>query len=75
MIFPLYTRASPDRPGAGSGIAASGSGGCLGDTVTINLHHVVSIPKDGLRRFVGSVSPDVLEGVREALLFALGFDS
>ncbi|MCY3843729.1 MAG: hypothetical protein OXH69_09330 [Acidobacteria bacterium] len=40
----------------------------------INLHHVVSIPKDGLRRFVGSVSPDVLERVRAALLFALGFD-
>ena len=41
----------------------------------INLHHVVSLPKDGLRRFVGSVSPDVLERVRAALLFALGFDS
>ena len=41
----------------------------------INLHHVVTIPKTGLRRFVGSVSPDVLESVREALLFALGFDS
>ena len=40
----------------------------------INLHHVVTVPKDGLRRFVGSVSPDVLARVRAALLFALGFD-
>ncbi len=40
----------------------------------INLHHVVTIPKDGLRRFVGSASPDVLAQVRTALLFALGFD-
>ena len=39
----------------------------------INLHHVITVPKDGLRRFVGSVSPAVLERVRDALLFALDF--
>ena len=40
----------------------------------INLHHVITVQKAGLRRFVGSVSPEVLEGVRAAILFALGFD-
>ncbi|MCY4638561.1 MAG: type II toxin-antitoxin system PemK/MazF family toxin [Acidobacteria bacterium] len=40
----------------------------------INLHHVITVPKAGLRRFVGSVSPAVLEQVRAALLFALDFD-
>ena len=46
----------------------------LKDSSAINLHHVVTVPKAGLRRFVGSVSPAVLEQVREALLFALDFD-
>ena len=41
---------------------------------SINLHHVVTIPKAGLRRFVGSVSPTILARVRAALLFALGWD-
>ena len=40
----------------------------------INLHHVVTVPKTGLRRFIGSVSPAVLDRVRAALLFALDFD-
>ena len=40
----------------------------------INLHHVITVPKAGLRRFVGSVSPAVLEQVRAALLFVLDFD-
>ena len=40
----------------------------------INLHHVVTVPKRGLRRFVGSASRAVLEQVRDALLFALDFD-
>jgi mRNA interferase MazF len=39
----------------------------------INLHHVASIPLAGLRSFVGAVSPPVMQRVREALLFALGF--
>ena len=40
----------------------------------INLHHVVTVPKTGLRRFIGSVSPAVLDRVLAALLFALDFD-
>ena len=40
----------------------------------INLHHVITVPKAGLRRFVGSVSHATLERVRAALLFALDFD-
>ncbi len=40
----------------------------------INLHHVATVPKAGLRRFVGSVPPAVLAQVRDAMLFALGFD-
>ena len=40
----------------------------------INLHHVVTIPKAGLRRFVGTVPPDILAQVRAALLFAFGFE-
>ncbi len=40
----------------------------------INLHHVATIPKAGLRRFIGAVPPAVLARVRTALLFALGFE-
>jgi len=40
----------------------------------INLHNLVTIPRSGLRRFVGTVSPAVLARVRSALLFALGFE-
>lgn len=39
----------------------------------INLHHVASVPRAGLRHFVGVVPPEVMARVREALLFALGF--
>lgn len=39
----------------------------------INLHHVATVPLAGLRRYVGSVPPDVMARVRLALLFALGF--
>jgi mRNA interferase MazF len=39
----------------------------------INLDHVATVPKRGLRSFVGSVSPETLERVRGALLFALGW--
>lgn len=46
----------------------------LKETSAINLHHLVTIPKAGLRRFVGAVSPAVLDKVRAALLVALGFD-
>ena len=40
----------------------------------INLHHVVTVQKSELKRFVGTVSSGTLRQVKEALLFALGFD-
>jgi mRNA interferase MazF len=40
----------------------------------INLHHVVTMPRAGLRRFVGSVSAATMARVRAALLFSLGWD-
>ena len=40
----------------------------------INLHHIVTVPKSELRRFVGTVSPETLVKVKEALHFSLGFD-
>ena len=46
----------------------------LKETSAVNLDNVATVPKQGLRSFVGTVSPEVLERVREALLFALGFD-
>ena len=46
----------------------------LKSSSAINLYHVITVPKAGLRRFVGSVSRTVLERVRAALLFALDFD-
>jgi mRNA interferase MazF len=46
----------------------------LKTTSAINLDNLATVPKAGLRVFVGTVSPVVLSGVREALLFAFGFD-
>jgi len=46
----------------------------LKEPSAINLHHVVTVPRSGIRRFVGVVSPAVLEQVRNALLFAFGFE-
>jgi mRNA interferase MazF len=40
----------------------------------VNLHNVATVPRAGLRTYVGTVSAHVLDAVREALLFALGFD-
>lgn len=40
----------------------------------ISLDNLATVPKDGLRAFVGTVPPQVLMAIREALLFALGFD-
>ena len=40
----------------------------------VNLHHVVTIPKSGLRRFVGTVPAEILARIRSALLFAFGFE-
>jgi mRNA interferase MazF len=51
-----------------------GTEGGLKETSAINLDNVATVPKEGLRSFVGTVPPRVLEEVREALLFALGFD-
>ncbi len=39
----------------------------------INLHHLVTVPVAGLRAYVGRVPDDVMDQVRDALLFALGF--
>ena len=39
----------------------------------INLHHLATVPREGLRTFVGTVSSQTLDRVREAILFALGF--
>ena len=39
----------------------------------INLHNVVTIPRAGLRSFVGSVPEQAMNQVQQALLFALGF--
>ena len=41
----------------------------------INLDNLATVPKDGLRSFVGTVTPQILDDIREALLFALGFDT
>ena len=46
----------------------------LKEQSAINAHNLVTIPRSGLRRFVGTVSPTVLSRVRAALLFALGFE-
>ena len=46
----------------------------LKTTSAINLDNVATVPKDELRAFVGTVPSQVMTAVREALLFALGFD-
>ena len=38
-----------------------------------NLHHVATVPRAGLRSFVGTLSREAMAQVREALLFSLGF--
>lgn len=45
----------------------------LREPSAINLHHVATLPRAGLRTFVGSVPASTMQQVREALLFALGF--
>ncbi len=46
----------------------------LKERSAINLDNVATVPKEGLRSFVGTVPPEVLAEVRIALLFALGFE-
>ena len=41
----------------------------------INLDNLVTVPKAGLRSFVGTVPSTVFSELRGALLFALGFDA
>ena len=45
----------------------------LREPSAINLHHVATVPLQGLRSYVGTVDDRVLDQVRDALLFALGF--
>jgi len=46
----------------------------LKTTSAISLDNLATVPKDGLRSFVGTVSSPVLAIIRGALFFALGFD-
>jgi mRNA interferase MazF len=39
----------------------------------VNLHHLATVPRAGLRSFVGVVSRENMDQIRDALLFALGF--
>jgi mRNA interferase MazF len=39
----------------------------------INMHHVVTVPRAGLRAYLGTITPETMLDVRSALLFALGF--
>jgi mRNA interferase MazF len=39
----------------------------------INLHHLATVPRAGLRAYVGALPNETLTRVRDALLFALGF--
>ena len=41
----------------------------------INLDNLATVPREGLRGYVGRVTPEILHQVRESLLFALGYDS
>ena len=47
----------------------------LKERSAINLHHLFTVPQSGLHRFVGSVSEPTMRAVRNALLYALAFDS
>ena len=46
----------------------------LKELSAINLHHLVTIPKSDLRRFIGNVPKEKMDQIKEALLFALGFE-
>lgn len=46
----------------------------LKETSAINLHHVMTVPRSSLRQFAGSLSADKMQEVKEAMLFALGFE-
>lgn len=46
----------------------------LKTTSAINFDNLVTVPKAGLRSFVGTIPPAAMDKLREAVLFALGFD-
>jgi mRNA interferase MazF len=39
----------------------------------INLHHVATVPRAGMRKYVGTLSESIMSEVLDALLFALGY--
>jgi mRNA interferase MazF len=41
----------------------------------VNLHHVATVPRAGLRTYVGTVSRETMATVGQAMLFALGFEN
>ncbi len=41
----------------------------------VNLHLVQTVPLATLRGYVGTVSPEIMLRVRDAMLFALGFSA
>ena len=47
----------------------------LKETSAVNLHHLVTLPKSKLHRFIGTLSPAKMQELLDALLFALGFES
>lgn len=60
-------------PGVASEVVVGFDSGLKADSA-VNLHHIVTIQKAGLRRFVGTAYPEVLARIRAALLFAFGFE-
>jgi mRNA interferase MazF len=46
----------------------------LKERSAINLHHIFTIPRAGIHRFVGSLSEPTMRAVRKALLYALAFE-
>lgn len=46
----------------------------LKESCAANLHHLMTIPKSGISHFVGSLSPSKMDQIKEAILFALGFE-
>jgi mRNA interferase MazF len=41
----------------------------------VNLDNVATVPRSGLRTYVGTVTDETLEDVRNALIFALGWSA
>ena len=46
----------------------------LKETSAINLYHLITVPKSELRRFIGTLTGAKMNEVKEAMLFALGFE-